>query len=110
MNVWAAADGAGVTRAVDDRGVCTTYDREWLQLATTVASRRSTTSSRHPGRAMVGTVVTSRRGLVRCVCGGMRTPFDGPHSPVVVSVGTVRDCTGKLWRRGADGYEAIEGA
>jgi hypothetical protein len=43
-------------------------------------SFRSTTSSRRPGRAIEGTVVTMQRSIVTCPhCGGKRMDYDGPH-------------------------------
>jgi hypothetical protein len=103
VNVWAVADGAGVVRAVDDRGVCVTYEADMYAVSATVASRRSTTSSRHPGRAIEGTVRFRKRGLVQCGCGSMRVALDGPHAPLVLLPGVVRDCLGSLWRKQPDG-------
>lgn len=75
------------------------YDSEWAHLARaeTVASHRSTTSSRHPGVQFKGTVRHQLLELQPCECGGVR-PGAGPHSPHWVRrpSGTVQvDCMGR---------------
>lgn len=65
-------------------------------------SHRSTTSSRRPGRAIEGTVVSFTRRIVVCaLCLRKRMDFDGPHSLLNTDVqGVQRDCIGRLWRDG----------
>lgn len=60
-----------------------------------VASHRSTTSSRHPGRAMTGTV-WFHSALIRCPdCGApvMDTVQAGQHAPSW-RAGVLRNCVG----------------
>lgn len=68
----------------------TTYSREsdWIgvPMASTVASHRATTSSRHPGVVFAGTVRHQRNHVAPCsVCGSPRLYLadvePGPHSP-----------------------------
>lgn len=65
-------------------------------------SFRSTTSSRRPGRAIEGTVVSLTRRVVVCpFCGSKRMDFDGMHAPRTTSeIGVVLDCINRVWRNG----------
>lgn len=62
---------------------------------TTGVSHRSTTSSRHPGRAIEGNVHYRISEIVRCVdCGGMRRSSTNPHAPRWQD-GKQVDCAGR---------------
>lgn len=64
-------------------------------------SHRSTTSSRRPGAKIEGTVTAFLRRIVVCpFCKQKRMDFDGPHAPVLIGVDTVRDCAGRIFKKG----------
>lgn len=72
-----------------------TWVADWDNVlpAQTVSSRRSTTSSRHPGRQFEGVVHACIAQLVACAkCGTLRRGR-GPHAPRWRD-GVVVDCAG----------------
>lgn len=83
--------------------VTTSYAREWDALlgaarSTLVASQRSTTSSRHPGRVFRGAVYVDVRPVEVCQsCGGSRRVGSGAHAPRMAG-GRLVDCVGKELR------------
>lgn len=79
-----------------------TREAEATSRETLTHSFRSTTSSRRPGRAIEGTVVTFQRRLITCPhCGGKRMDYDGPHGLLnTTTEGVQRDCIGRLYRHG----------
>lgn len=64
--------------------ITTSHPGEWdaLMPATRGVSHRSTTSSRHPGRAIEGSVSYALARIGRCEsCGFMRRLSTHPHAP-----------------------------
>jgi hypothetical protein len=69
-------------------------------LSTPVVSHRLTTSSRHPGKAIQGSVRFEASGIVKCPdCGFMRMRSLHPHATRYDAQGVVRDCAGREVRR-----------
>lgn len=98
-----ATDGAGVKRAVDEHGTSWTFQQARRFFGVDV---RKTSSSRKPGKSIEGTVDHSNgQKLVDCeACGRKRQGSAGPHAPIVVSDGVVRDCVGRQWTKTPAGY------
>jgi hypothetical protein len=91
------SDNDGITIVLDFTGRYDVESTREVQLH----SFRSTTSSRKPGAAIQGTVVTNTRRVVTCHdCKGKRIDFDSPHALVDVREGLKRDCAGRLYRNG----------
>ncbi len=74
-----------------------------------VASHRSTTSSRLPGRALEGTVWHAvRRAEVCTGCGRLTGGFPGAHAPHHgADPKQVIDCSGRVCVRGASGFYEV---
>ena len=86
---------------MDKAKITISFEREWDDILGRRTffgiDRRVTSSSRLPGKAIVGLVDHSHGvGLVRCKkCGGLRHDFPSAHSPQWRG-GAIVDCVGDL--------------
>lgn len=74
------------------------YAHEWDRITVPEVghSQRSTTSSRHPGVAIRGTIAYRLTPYVTCeACGRLRRAGPWPHAPRYLTDGRKIDCAGK---------------